>query len=72
MWFADTNANVLSSAAREPRSLFTWTLPTPVRASERSLELIIDTIPELACQSAPDGSAELFNHGPTEQKLTGE
>jgi PAS domain S-box-containing protein len=32
-----------------------------VRASERSLKLIVDTIPALAWSAFPDGSAEFFN-----------
>src|SRR6185295_9540490 len=32
-----------------------------LRASERSLKLIIDTIPTLAWSSRPDGSVEFFN-----------
>ena len=32
-----------------------------VRASERNLKLIIDTIPALAWSAGPDGSAEFFN-----------
>jgi PAS domain S-box-containing protein len=33
-----------------------------VRASERNLKLIIDTIPALAWSARPDGGAEFFNH----------
>jgi PAS domain S-box-containing protein len=32
-----------------------------LRASERSLKLIIDTIPAMAWSARPDGSAEFFN-----------
>jgi len=32
-----------------------------LRASERNLQLIIDTIPALAWSARPDGSAEFFN-----------
>src|SRR5688572_26578866 len=41
-----------------------------VRASERNLRTIIDTIAGLTCQPSPD--APSFNHDPTEQKLTRE
>jgi hypothetical protein len=43
-----------------------------VNASERNLQMIIDTIAGLACQPAPTSSPSSSNTDPTEQTLTGE
>jgi hypothetical protein len=43
-----------------------------VNASERNLQMIIDTIAELACQPAPRSSPSSSTIDPTKQKLTGE
>ena len=43
-----------------------------VHGSERNLQMIIDTIAELACQPSPANSPRSSTTDPTEQKLTGE
>jgi hypothetical protein len=43
-----------------------------VRASERNLQKILETIAELSCQPASTNSPSLSTTDPTEQKLTGE
>jgi hypothetical protein len=43
-----------------------------VHASERNLQMIIDTIAELACQPAPTNSSSSSTRDPAEQTLTGE
>jgi hypothetical protein len=43
-----------------------------VHAGERNLQMIIDTIAELACQPAPTNSSSSSTRDPTEQTLTGE
>ena len=43
-----------------------------VHGSERNLQMIIDTIAELACQPSPANSPRSSTTDPTEQKVTGE